>query len=169
VPNEAVYLALIVAVLGPMAQQWRASRSRRKEKEQDWAREDLVAKRAADAAKAVADAATALLASNASQAKTLRSIEKVSKNTETLVNQNLTDANVKALLASEVAVSALDGLIAVQRRVGNSVDPERLTQVAELKATVAGLKDNLTGRAAAQAIVDKRLEIDEAATANTGR
>jgi len=137
------FLGLIVTAIGaPMLLARQLNAQRREEKKEDWAREDKVAAKAAEAA-------TLLVASNERAAQSAEEANGKLDVIHTLVNSNMT-------AAMEAQLVALQGQLVMMNRLAEITDPtvdEAAAikavqgQIAELTAT---LKDRLQATEVAQ-------------------
>lgn len=136
---EAVYVALIVAVpavISPALLAVITGRQRRREKLEDYARQDAVATRLLDANRRVA--AMAAEASEATQGQ-LRQIH-------TLVNANLTKAQQQELDATVAMAVSMQEVIDLKRTLGVEPSLEALEALATARARVTELSRDVAHR-----------------------
>ncbi len=171
---DALYIALVVAVIGPVILSWLTGRQRRAEKtqdaelrraekEEDWKRQDDVAAQAAEAAALLlqrqdavaaqaAEAAELLLASNKEIADAAAEATKItSAKLEVIridVNSNMTAAMQAELDATEAQVVLMREVIDLKKSAGRepSTEAQALLKAKELRINElkATLKDRLT-------------------------
>ena len=128
--NNTVVVAYLSLLISPMILQYLTNRSRRKEKQLDWDREDKKENEKSEKAELVAKqaehAAELLLASNASIAKTADASAKI-------VNAKLevirVDVNSNMTAAMKAELDAIEGQVALLREV------VELKQAAGIKPT----------------------------------
>lgn len=143
-PSQEVLVALIVAgssTSSPLLLAFLTSRSRRKEKAGDYARQDLVAAKAAEAAEL-------LLAANE---RVARQTAKADAETQValgaihrLVNSNLTSAQRRELAATRAMLASMREVIDMKRDRDVAVKPETLTAIAEVERRIGELSRELT-------------------------
>lgn len=148
--TQTVLIALIVftgSVIGPLLLALLTGRQRRKEKEQDYKRQDevarrveKVAKKAATAAGRVSTVATTLVASNSETNKKLDVIH-------TLVNSNMTKAMQGELDANIVTLASLKELIELKKAAGKEPTKEALSAIETVEKNIHELKLSMTDRA----------------------
>lgn len=131
--TATVILALVVSVIAPLVLALVSNRHARKMKEQDWAREDIVAERA--------ERATKLLAAGNEVLKKQNDV------IHTLVNNQMTKAYKAQLAALEA------NLILLRDAVG----PERTAAIGSVSDQIAVLKGTLKDRAEQTAIADMQV------------
>lgn len=185
--ETSVWLALIgmgsllitstmASVIAPIVQ----SRAARKQKLEDYARQDVVAAQAAESSRAAAErqekAASLLLAANervaASTESTKVKLEEVKvlgEKTHALSNSNLTAVMKLALNASERELSSMmrelsinEELISLKRAAGHDPSPEAITVIAGTRADIATLGERIIEMRAAVDARLKQQEIDNA-------
>jgi len=142
-PYESIQLALIVAIpamLSPLLLAWLTNRSRRLEKQEDYARQDLVAEKAAAVAKKAEEAARLLAISTktaeAASNILIGKVDKVATVTDQvhiLVNSKLTATTQKLRDRTAQTLNAL------RRETGNEAEIRVLEQ--DLKDLDAELSD----------------------------
>jgi len=137
--SDSILVALIVgvmAVIGQQLQSWNASRSRREDKEEDWARQDEVADK--------------LVEQNEKVAKAAGETKAQLKEIHTLVNSNMT-------AAMQAQLVALKGqLVLMERLAERTVSTE--DELAAIKAVQGQISE-------LEAALRDRLEATEAAAA----
>ncbi len=141
--TEGIWLALIVAVpatLSPLAMAWFTARTKREEREQDWARQDIVAAR--------------LLVSNKQVAENTRITNGKLDVIHMLVNSNMTAAmqNEHDAVIRELAM--MREVIDLKRAAGQEPSIEVLAAIEATEAKIAELKIVLSERLNAAAKVD---------------
>lgn len=124
---------LIVALVAPAFMAWLTGRQTRKSKEADWARQDLVAERAAEAAAAMLEAA----------AEGARKLDEI----HGLVNSAYTAALQSELNATERERASLMEVIALRRAAGEEPSAESLAVIETAIAKIAELRATLDERA----------------------
>lgn len=141
---DQIWLALIVAVpaivtgaIAPLATVLITNRSRRKDKEQDWARQDAVAAQAREAARLLLDANERVAATTQVTNAKLDVIH-------TLVNSNMTAAMQAELDATVRELAMMGEVIELKRANGHEPSVNTLAtfkatelRIGELKATLA--------------------------------
>jgi len=148
---ENVWLALIVAVpamLSPLLLSWLTNRQARMAKVEDYARQDLVAQKAADAAKALL-AANEIVATNAK--KTNEKLDVI----HTLVNSSMTSAMQSELDARRIGVGLMVEIIALKRDAGKEPTPEAQQAVESSKWIIKELEEQLADRLKQAKIVER--------------
>lgn len=166
---NATTVALIVApvavVAGPVLLAALNARTASSSRREEWARQDEVAKRAADAVatreRDAADAAAKLLASNVEVARIAKA---TAENVDTkldvihvLVNSNLTELLRQQLIANELLLVALREIVALHQANGRDPSAETLTAITETENKIAELKLALADRTKATQIADAQL------------
>jgi hypothetical protein len=102
--DRTLYVALVVAVIGPFLLAWLTGRQRRQEKQQEWVRQDLVAKRLEDRQIDI-DKGLKEVAKQAK--KNAESTDSQLHEIHTLVNSDMTAARQGELIAVEAHLAAL--------------------------------------------------------------
>ncbi len=147
--TEAVQLAIIASVVGPLTMSWLTARQRRLEKAEDYKRQDEVADRARQAEEAASmgrkEVARLLETSNreSREATALHSgkLEQIHK----LVNSSLTESLQAELRALKHSLALLNEIVALRIKFGDPPRPS--TQVAidmvtrNIKEAESKLKD----------------------------
>lgn len=142
-----IAVAIFSSVTAPLIMVMITERQRRKEKLQDWQREDRVAEEAAKAAKLLAkNTAQASRSAERAEVGAARSEAKLDQ-IHTLVNSNLTAA-LNAELNATVAL--LENLVAAD-------EPGSEVRIDKLRATVAELRANLEDRLKQTALAEEQL------------
>lgn len=162
---ENVYLALIVAVpamLSPLLLSWLNNRNTQQAREQDWARQDEVAKRAAETSHkmlARQDAATAAL-ETASRATDLARQETYSQLSaiHTLVNSNMTAALQAELDSTKRELVALREIMELKAAAGQEPSVEALAVIETAERRIAELDALLAERQRKDEIAKAQIE-----------
>jgi hypothetical protein len=141
----AIVVALMAAVSTP-AGLWLTSRTRSREKAEDWARQDLVAARAEAAAAKVAEVATTLAESDAAAAVKLDEIQRVGVATHTLVDGNLTKAMQSELAAHVLAVTMMLRDVESTRAAGGEPNADLLAALDSSRTLIEELRPLITDR-----------------------
>lgn len=139
---EAVYLALIVAVpafLSPLFLAWLTNRNLRKVKEQDWARQDVVAAKAERTAELLRKNNLAVALATAETQKQLKIIH-------TLVNSTLTAALQGRVDAVRKAIGLMHRIIELNKGIGIEPTIAALAEIEASEKEVADLELNITDR-----------------------
>lgn len=143
---DQIWLALTVAIpaiitgaVAPLATVLIANRGRRKDKEQDWARQDAVAAQAAEAAKL-------LLAANERVAATAEAANAKLDVIHTLVNSNLTAAMQAELDATVRELAMMNEVIDLKRANGHEPSVNTLATVKATELRISELKATLADR-----------------------
>lgn len=170
---SAIIVALIVSCVAPLLMGWvsgerkktavleatakakqerdQEAADRRADKQQDWAREDIVAERVEQAAKDLA-------AANAGFANQLKVIDDQGKINHILLNSNMTRAMQAELDAKRLL------LLALRRLAGSDTEAEEdAALILVTEAKVAELEKDLAERAVQQKTVDAELAKQAAA------
>jgi len=139
---EAIYLALIVAVptfLSPLIMAILVSRNMRKNKEQDWARQDAVAAQAAKAAEL-------LRQNNQVVAETAAATRKQLSTIHALVNSTLTAAIQGRLDANKKGLSFLRRIIELNRAQNIEPDVATLAEIEVSEKEIVSLELDIADR-----------------------
>ncbi len=143
---DQIWLALIVAVpaivtgaIAPLATVLITNRSRRKDKEQDWARQDAVAAQAAEAAKL-------LLAANERVAETTATTNAKLDVIHVLVNSSMTAAMQAELDATVRELAMMGEVIELKRANGHEPSIAALAAVKTTELRIGELKATLADR-----------------------
>jgi hypothetical protein len=155
-PTGAAVVAVVVALLAAISTPvglWMSSRARSQEKVEDWARQDLVAERAATAAEKVAKVAQALQASNATNARVaadtavkLDDIQRLGAATHALVDGNLTKAMQSEMAAHVLAVTMMLRDVETTRAAGAEPNPDLLAALESSRTLINELGPLITDR-----------------------
>lgn len=140
---DTIWVALIVAsstTISPLLLAALTGRQRRRDREVDYARQDAVAKKAAEAVQAMLNAAT----------DTNEKLDVI----HVLVNSTLTAAMRSELEAISQVLTTLQENIALSRAAGKEPDEQRMIQVKTVSDRIVELRAVLTDRAAQQAKVE---------------
>jgi hypothetical protein len=146
---DAVWGAFVVAVVGPLLLAWLTNRQRRSDKREDWARQDAVAEKAAEAAKL-------LLAANERVAKTAAETNGKLDVIHTLVNSNMTAAMQAELDATSRELVSLREITALKQAAGLEPTPAALAAVQATEAKIAELTAALRDRLAQTALAEQQ-------------
>jgi hypothetical protein len=182
---QVVFVALIVSVFAPLILAWVTGRQQRMSKQQDWDRQDALAKRAEDAAAALAERTAAALRKSqedaaaavsrvsdrlaANQAEVMRRGDEVARlaaksqaetNTQlkqihTLVNSDMTAARQEELNQTRQALDALQRIIARDYEDERAPSEADLAAVVEKEARIEELTAILADRRVQQLVVEK--------------
>lgn len=174
-----VWIAFVVAVVGPSVALWMQGRQRAQERREeaslraeerreDWARQDLVADRlerrqqetaarAHEVAIQTQQAAELLLKNNAAVAATARAANTKLDVIHTLVNSNMTAALQDSLDSARANLATLRELIGVRVAQGEEPDEETRTALATLEDKVGRLAANLIDRIAQTKVADAQI------------
>jgi len=147
--NTTVVAVLIGAVVGPVILNVLNNRARRKDKQEDWKREDMVAAKAAEAAKL-------LLAANervASQAE--RANDKLDV-IHTLVNSNVTKEMEARLEGSRRELAGLREIVELRKASGQEPTEEALATIISTEENVHELENDLADRRRQQTVVEQQ-------------
>lgn len=173
---EAVWVALIVATAGvasTLLLSHLQSRQRRREKAEDYARQDAVAERltrrqdavaakVAEAATQAAEAAELLLAANervaAQTAEADRATQARLQQIHVLVNSNLTEAQERELEATRGTLVSMREVVALSRKLGLEPAPDSLRQIESTEARIDILARNLAHKIQQTAVADGAAE-----------
>jgi hypothetical protein len=158
-------IVALAAVAGTSLPIYISGRQRSREKVEDWARQDAVAAKAAEAARLLLAAQkasiertdeVARLAAEADKrtATKLDAIDTQGKAIHVLVNQKLTDVIRQALAATVALEVLLEEAIERTRAAGGQPTHMDLTRLDETRRSIVDLKANLQQRAENQAEVD---------------
>jgi predicted nucleic acid-binding Zn-ribbon protein len=161
--SDPVWLAIIaafsaaLALISPIILAALTNRARRQEKEQDYARQDAVAKAAKDSADAAKKAAEEVAAKLETTANTTN--EKLSTTNEkletlregqdvihTLVNSNMTAAMQSELDTTRRTRVLMSELIELKKTSGHEPSTEALAELKTIDAKITELQANVTGR-----------------------
>jgi hypothetical protein len=150
---DTVIVAAVVAVsstVGPMLVAMVQSRNRRKEKEQDYARQDAVAKllveRQDAAAGKAAEAAQLLAVNTAEVAATALESKKTLDTIHTLVNSNLTASMQAEFNATVREAAMMQEVIDLKRAAGVEPTIETLATLESTKSRISELSAALADR-----------------------
>ena len=164
---STIVTAFIVAG-GALLTTWMNARQIRQGKEQDYARQDAVAKKAAEAAALLLAAQkasiartdeVARLAAEADErtAARLDQIDAQGKVIHSLVNQKLTTVTEQALFATLALLPHLEESLARIRASGRQPPEADLKRLADTKRSIVDLKETLEQRAENQADADAEI------------
>lgn len=144
-----ILAAMFGTTVGPASVQWMQGRSAAKKEARDYARADLLATRALEAA--------------AEQKLLLDGIAEQGRKTHALVNSDMT-TQLKASLASLTSnLAVLKRIQAINIAAGESPNEDDLTQMAQLTKDIANLQIVLADRARIQAEIDRDVPVAEQA------
>lgn len=155
--NDAIWVALIVAVpstIGPLLVARATGRERRKDQEQDWARQDKVVEQAEEAAELLrksnqeqAAAAAAVAAATQGQLQAIH----------VLVNSNLTGAIQDQLAAREGQLAVMLELVDLKRATGREPTSEALAAIESTQAVISELRTRLADRQRQTEVADEQI------------
>jgi len=128
----ALFTALFVSITSPLIVARFTNEARRREKELDWKREDLVAQRLEDQVRE----ATRIAALSDSKLDQIH----------TLVNSNMTEARQGELDASRRELAQLKINVRLLERLGNDVPPDAIKIIEFTKQTIRKLEHELDER-----------------------
>lgn len=130
-----IVLAVVVSVIAPLLMSWQVNRSRREEKKEDWARQDLIALQAQEAAELlVMSNAKIAAATEATNAK-IDNVAITANVIHTLVNSEMTRVLKLQLVALQSQLVLLKNGPQINGVVATTVDVE--TQIDELQVVLA--------------------------------
>lgn len=175
---EAVWLAVVAAVVGPLLLAHLQGRQRMQEKMEDWRRQDVVAERAAEVAQKLLtkqeetaaktrEAASLLVKNNEVVAKTARVTNEKLDVIHTLVNSNMTAALQAELDATRAQTVLMRELISFKVAQGQEPSKDASAALQLLEEKVQKLAANLADRlqqtkvADAQIFIAEKRQIDE--------
>ncbi len=158
--TENAFLAVLAGFIGiasPMLMAWMTNTARRKEKQQDWARQDAVAAQAAEAARLLverqdaaadkaAEAARLLLASNERVAKTAAVTNNKLDVIHVLVNSNMTAAMQSEYSAVQRELVLMNELVAIKRVTGEQPSVYAISAIEATTQKIEELRVALEGR-----------------------
>jgi hypothetical protein len=164
-----VCVALFASVTAPLIVVYLTARQRHREKQQDYDRQDEVARRAEDVARAAqgvakqaAEAATLLVDSNERVAVAAREQAKVTNGKldaiHTLVNSNMSAAMQSELDATVRDLAMMREVIALRATAGREPTAEILSAVSATEDRIAELRAVLADRAQQTEIADAQIE-----------
>jgi hypothetical protein len=160
VVDNTITLGIVVAVcspIGPALVAWVQSRNRRAEKKQDYAREDAVAKQAAEAARLLVERQDAIAARATETAKLLatntaavaESAQRTSDKLDVihvLVNSNMTAAMQAEFDATTREAAMIQEVMDLKRAAGTAPTVEALAALESARAKIAQLGATLADR-----------------------
>ena len=151
---ENGWLAVIAAVtsgtISPLLLSMLTNRQRRRDKLEDWARQDAVAAQAAAAAEL-------LLAANERVASGTKVTNDKLDVIHTLVNSSMTAAVQAEHDATVRELAMMREVVALHRAAGREVSGESLAAIAATESKIAELKTTLADRLAQSKIVEAQL------------
>jgi hypothetical protein len=163
---EAVWLALIVAA-GAFANAWFSAHVARRNRNEDYARQDEVAARADAVASKAEEAARLLVIDNARRAAALETSDLLVNGKldqiHGLVNSTLTAAKESELYALRGQLAALLRILDLQPTGADRAD------VAELERRIAELAAQLADRATQTEMADRKVKPDASLTTGAHR
>ncbi len=151
--DSGILIAVIVgamAVLGQQLQSRSASKARREDKEEDWARQDAVASQAAKAAEL-------LLAQNKVVAETATTTNEKLDVIHTLVNSNMTAAMQAEYDATVRELAMMREVIRLNKVAGTEPSVEATAAVDATEIKVGELKATLEDRLRQAQVVEKQI------------
>jgi len=162
-------LTAVIVAGGALLTTWMNARQIRQGKEQDYARQDAVAAKAAEAAALLLAAQkasivrtdeVARLAAEADERTAVRldKIDEQGKVIHSLVNQKLTTVTEQALFATLALLPHLEESLARIRASGGKPPEADLKRLADTKRSIVDLRETLERRTANQADADAELK-----------
>jgi hypothetical protein len=149
--HTTLYVAIVATVVSPSLLALMTNRARRKDKQLDWAREDVVAKKAEEAARLLVE----------SNKEIADKVEKASKNTDsqlrqihTLVNSDMTAARMDQRDQTRLTLLATKKIIQLDRDAGRVPSPEDMDAIATAETQIRKLDAILADRAEQQKQVE---------------
>ncbi len=136
---ESIWIALIVSVIAPVIAGLVTSFNNRTDKKAQWARDDLVAAKAAEAAKL-------LLAANERVAATAKVTNNKLDMIHTLVNSNMTAVMQAEYEATKRELILLLHVVELNRKVGNEPTTEGLVEIESTRKKISELHTALNDR-----------------------
>jgi hypothetical protein len=145
---EVILVAVIVSVIAPTVLGLMTNHQRRAEKREDWARQDAVADKAAEAA-------TLLLAENKRVAATAEKTNEKLDVIHILVNSNMTAAMQAELDATRRDLVSLREVARLNREAGRETSPEAAAVIAETAQRIDKLDAELRDRLKQTRVADQ--------------
>lgn len=142
--TETLLIALVVAVIGPVILSYLNGLQRRKEKEQDYARQDEVAAKVVEAAKKVA--------------KTAKTSDKKLDEIHILVNSNMTAAMQAELDARIGQLLLMKEVIELKKALGKTPLKDALVAVESTEEKITELRTKLADRLRQTKLAEKQVE-----------
>jgi len=146
--SETILLGLLV-LMGPLLLATLNNRARRKEKKEDWARQDAVAAKAAEAA-------SLLLAANERVAKDTKAQSVKLDVIHTLVNSNVTIVLEARLEGSRRELAGLREIVELRRAAGQEPSEIALATIISTEETIHELEVELKERQRQQRLVEEQ-------------
>jgi hypothetical protein len=150
-----IFLGLLVTAGMPVVLAWQASRARRQERKDDNDRQDAVAARVEEAAKATKEVSKTLAAA------TQTTNDKLDAQ-HLLINSLYTASKQGELVMAEVALLALKDNADLRRAMGKEPTTQAVGAVEALEAKVKELRAELSERAAAAKVAEALKEHQQA-------
>jgi|GEM_PF-2731212 hypothetical protein len=142
---ETVVVAIVAPVILALILGWQQRRAKR----EDWAREDAVAAKAAEAARL-------LLAANERVAETTQVTNDKLDVIHTLVNSNVTKEMEARLEGSRREVAALREIVELRKQSGQDPTEEALAAILSTEEGVHELENDLADRRRQQRVVEQQ-------------
>jgi len=140
---SGLWVALVVAVVGPAVLSWLSSRQRRAEKREDWARQDAVAAKVDAAAVKAAEAAELLLAANERVAKAAADTNSKLDVIHVLVNSKLTETEQRVVDAMTITLKTMKEVVSLKEQLNVTPSPQSLAHIRETEDRIAELERDL--------------------------
>jgi hypothetical protein len=137
------------------------NRARRKEKVEDWKRQDEVADRVKEAATLVQEVAKTAAETTTDTNGKLDELKKGQKQIHTLVNSNLTASMRRELDATVRELAGMNELVAVKRKLGDEPSEATLTTIKVTEETIRELTATLNDRNTQTLIADRNLKVND--------
>lgn len=163
--NDNVLLALIVAVpamLSPLLLSWLTNRNARKDREQDWARQDQVANRVAEVSRQLLarqeSTAIALeksmLATTIAREQTFSQLDAIS----TMVDGNVTVVLQAELESTQRELTALREIMEIKRTAGQTASADATMVIATAVKRIVELQKLLADRRERDAVARSQID-----------
>jgi hypothetical protein len=176
---SAVWVAIMVAVIGPTLLTWLQGRQHAADRREDWERQDLVAERlqqrneevaarAHDVAIQTQHAAQLLLANNKAVDAATRATNTKLDVIHTLVNSNMTAALQGELDSTRANLVTLRELIGLRVAQGQEPDDDARAALAALEEKVGRLASNLQDRVEQTKVADAQIFVARETTVDPG-
>ncbi len=153
-PNQTIIVAITVSLISPLILSFLTNRSRIREKELDWKREDSKEKEKADKAQEVADR---LFASNEAVAANTKVTNGKLDIIHTLVNSNMTAAMKAELGATIEKLILMKQIVDRDKSDKITVLPEAILAIRNVESKIAELQATLADRLKQTEIADKQV------------
>ncbi len=153
-PNQTIIVAITVSLISPLILSFLTNRSRIKEKELDWKREDKKENEKALKAQEVADR---LFASNEAVAANTKVTNGKLDVIHTLVNSNMTAAMKAELEATIEKLILMKQIVARDKADKITVLPEAILAIRNVESKITELQATLADRLKQTDIADKQI------------